>query len=155
MQDLRVLVVDAADAVATIFAHHGEVAGLGESLDRVPDIPQVRPRTHLLDAAPHRFETAFGQPLRLNRRLADEVHAAGVAVEAFLDDCDIDVDDVTVLQDALAGDAMNDLKERLKKKLISQDDDRRAHEEVQKLTDKHVAEIDQVLAEKEKELMQV
>ena len=52
-------------------------------------------------------------------------------------------------------DVMNELKERLKKKLISQDDDRRAHEEVQKLTDKHVAEIDQVLAEKEKELMQV
>ena len=52
-------------------------------------------------------------------------------------------------------DVMNELKERLKKKLISQDDDRRAHEDVQKLTDKHVAEIDQVLAEKEKELMQV
>jgi ribosome recycling factor len=43
----------------------------------------------------------------------------------------------------------------LKEKLLSQDDDRRAQEEVQKLTDKHVAEIDQVLAEKEKELMQV
>ena len=38
---------------------------------------------------------------------------------------------------------------------MSQDDDRRAQDEVQKLTDKHVAEIDQVLAEKEKELMQV
>ena len=32
---------------------------------------------------------------------------------------------------------------------------RRAETEIQKLTDKHVAEIDQVLAEKEKELMQV
>ncbi len=52
-------------------------------------------------------------------------------------------------------DLMSELKEMLKEKLISQDDEKRAHEEVQKLTDKHVAEIDQVLAEKEKELMQV
>jgi ribosome recycling factor len=52
-------------------------------------------------------------------------------------------------------DVMNELKEMLKEKLLSQDDDRRAQEEIQKLTDKHVAEIDQVLAEKEKELMQV
>ena len=33
--------------------------------------------------------------------------------------------------------------------------ERRAQDEVQKLTDKHVAEIEQVLAEKEKELMQI
>jgi ribosome recycling factor len=52
-------------------------------------------------------------------------------------------------------DVMNELKEMLKEKVISQDDDRRAQDEVQKLTDKHVAEIDQALAEKEKELMQV
>jgi ribosome recycling factor len=52
-------------------------------------------------------------------------------------------------------DVMTDLKDMLKEKLVSQDDDRRAQEEVQKLTDKHVAEIDQILAEKEKELMQV
>jgi ribosome recycling factor len=52
-------------------------------------------------------------------------------------------------------DVMNELKEMLKEKLISQDDDRRAHDDVQKLTDKHVAEIDHILAEKEKELMQV
>jgi ribosome recycling factor len=52
-------------------------------------------------------------------------------------------------------DVMNELKEMLKEKLVSQDDDRRAQDEVQKLTDRHVAEIDQILAEKEKELMQV
>ena len=50
---------------------------------------------------------------------------------------------------------MSDLKDLLKEKLVSQDDDRRAQDDVQKLTDKYVAEIDQVLAEKEKELMQV
>jgi len=52
-------------------------------------------------------------------------------------------------------DVMNELKEMLKAKLVSQDDDRRAQDDVQKLTDKHVAEIDQVLTEKEKELMQI
>jgi ribosome recycling factor len=52
-------------------------------------------------------------------------------------------------------DVMNELKEMLKEKLVSQDDDRRAQDEVQKLTDRHVAEIDQILAEKEKELMQI
>jgi ribosome recycling factor len=52
-------------------------------------------------------------------------------------------------------DVMNELKEMLKEKLVSQDEDRRAQEDVQKLTDKYVAEIEQVLIEKEKELMQV
>ena len=52
-------------------------------------------------------------------------------------------------------DVMNELREMLKEKLLSQDEDRRAQEEVQKLTDKHVAEIDQILADKEKELMQI
>jgi ribosome recycling factor len=48
-----------------------------------------------------------------------------------------------------------ELKEMLKEKLIAQDDDRRAQEDIQKLTDKHVAEIDQAMADKEKELLQV
>ncbi|HEY4369973.1 MAG TPA: ribosome recycling factor [Steroidobacteraceae bacterium] len=52
-------------------------------------------------------------------------------------------------------DVMNELREMVKEKLVSQDDDRRAQDDVQKLTDKHVAEIDQVLAEKEKELLQI
>lgn len=49
----------------------------------------------------------------------------------------------------------NEVKEMLKEKLIAQDDERRAQDEIQKLTDKYVAEIDQAMAEKEKELMQV
>jgi ribosome recycling factor len=52
-------------------------------------------------------------------------------------------------------DVMNDIKEMLKEKLVSQDDERRAEVEVQKLTDKHVAEIDGLLAAKEKEVMHV
>jgi ribosome recycling factor len=52
-------------------------------------------------------------------------------------------------------DVIQDIKEAQKEKLISQDEEKRAEVEVQKLTDKYVAEIDQVLAVKEKELMQV
>jgi ribosome recycling factor len=52
-------------------------------------------------------------------------------------------------------DELHSLKDLLKEKLISEDEERRAHEEVQKLTDKFVAEIDEVLAEKEQDLMQV
>jgi ribosome recycling factor len=52
-------------------------------------------------------------------------------------------------------DVMQELKEMLKEKLVAEDDDRRAQDEVQKLTDKHVAEVDHILQDKEKELMQV
>ena len=52
-------------------------------------------------------------------------------------------------------DVLTDVKELLKEKMISQDDERKAQEEIQKLTDKHVAEVDQLLAGKEKEILQV
>ena len=52
-------------------------------------------------------------------------------------------------------DVLQDVKEALKEKMISQDEERKSQEEIQKLTDKHVAEIEQVLTAKEKEIMQV
>ena len=52
-------------------------------------------------------------------------------------------------------DVLADIKELLKEKEISQDDERKAQDEIQKLTDRHVAEIDQQLAAKEKEILQV
>jgi ribosome recycling factor len=52
-------------------------------------------------------------------------------------------------------DVMSHIKEQLQKKLVSQDDERRAETEVQKLTDKHIADIESLLAAKEKEVMQV
>jgi ribosome recycling factor len=52
-------------------------------------------------------------------------------------------------------DVLADVKEMLKEKMISQDDERKAQDDIQKLTDKYVAEIDQQLAAKEKEIMQV
>ncbi|MFP4251697.1 MAG: ribosome recycling factor [Guyparkeria sp.] len=52
-------------------------------------------------------------------------------------------------------DANNDLKGFLKEKEISEDEERRGQDIVQKLTDERVAEVDQIVAEKEKELMEV
>ncbi len=52
-------------------------------------------------------------------------------------------------------DALHDVKELLKEKMIGEDDEHRAEGEIQDITDKHVAEVDQVLAAKESELMEI
>lgn len=52
-------------------------------------------------------------------------------------------------------DANSDLKDMLKEKLVSEDQERRAQDDIQKLTDKYIAEVDKVLAGKEAELMEV
>jgi len=52
-------------------------------------------------------------------------------------------------------DANSQLKDLLKEKKVSEDDERRAQEEVQKLTDRYVGEVDKVLAVKEQELLAV
>jgi len=52
-------------------------------------------------------------------------------------------------------EAIHALKEALKEKEISENDERRAADEVQKLTDRHIAEIDKLLVQKEAELMAV
>jgi ribosome recycling factor len=52
-------------------------------------------------------------------------------------------------------DANTHIKDLLKDKKINEDDERRAEEQVQKLTDKIVAEIDKLLAAKEADLMEV
>ena len=55
----------------------------------------------------------------------------------------------------LRRDANHHLKDLLKQKAVSEDDERRAQDEVQKLTDKFIAEIDKLLAAKEADLMAV
>ena len=52
-------------------------------------------------------------------------------------------------------DALHDVKELLKEKMIGEDDEHRAEGEIQDITDKHVAEVDKVLADKESELMEI
>lgn len=55
----------------------------------------------------------------------------------------------------LRRDANNALKEAIKAKTISEDDERRAQEDIQKLTDRYIAEVDKALASKEADLMAV
>ena len=52
-------------------------------------------------------------------------------------------------------DANNDLKELLKEKEITEDEERKAADAIQKLTDKFTAEVDQLLKDKEADLMEV
>lgn len=52
-------------------------------------------------------------------------------------------------------DAIAQLKELLKNHEIGEDEERRAQDEVQKMTDRHIADIDKLLADKEKDLMAV
>jgi ribosome recycling factor len=55
----------------------------------------------------------------------------------------------------LRRDAITHLKDLLKAKTISEDEDRRAHDDIQKLTDRFIAEVDKALAQKEAELLAV
>ncbi len=52
-------------------------------------------------------------------------------------------------------DSNQHLKEQLKKKLITEDDDKRAEDAVQKMTYRSIAEVDKLVAAKEKEIMQI
>jgi ribosome recycling factor len=51
-------------------------------------------------------------------------------------------------------EALNDVKDLLKEKMIAEDDERRAQDEIQKLTDRYVANVDALLKDKEAEIME-
>ncbi len=52
-------------------------------------------------------------------------------------------------------DAISDIKDMLKEKMIGEDDEHRAEDEIQVITDKYVGQIDHILDEKEKDLMEI
>lgn len=52
-------------------------------------------------------------------------------------------------------DANDQVKKLLKDKLISEDDEKRTHDEIQKLTDSYIAKVDQLSKAKEKEIMEI
>lgn len=52
-------------------------------------------------------------------------------------------------------DVLADIRELTKAKEISEDDERRAQEDVQRITDSHIARVDRNLVEKEKDLMEI
>ena len=51
-------------------------------------------------------------------------------------------------------DALHDLKELLKEKEISEDEERKAQQQIQEITDRHIAEIDALSEEKQREIME-
>jgi ribosome recycling factor len=55
----------------------------------------------------------------------------------------------------LRRDANEHVKKLVKDKLASEDDERRSQEEIQKLTDKMIAEVDKIVAAKEQEIMAI
>ncbi len=52
-------------------------------------------------------------------------------------------------------DANNHLKDLLKQKKVAEDEERRAQDDIQKLTDRHITEIDKLLQQKETDLMAI
>ena len=52
-------------------------------------------------------------------------------------------------------DVLGDIKSLLKEKDITEDEERRAQDDVQKITDQYVAKVDALLEEKEKDLMEI
>ena len=66
-----------------------------------------------------------------------------------------DAENARVAVRNLRRDANQQLKDALKKHEVSENDERRAQDEVQKMTDRHIADIERLLQEKEKELMAV
>jgi len=52
-------------------------------------------------------------------------------------------------------DAISDIKDLMKEKMIGEDEERRGEDEIQAITDRHIARIDELLADKESELMEI
>jgi ribosome recycling factor len=52
-------------------------------------------------------------------------------------------------------DVLSDVKDLLKAKEITEDEERRAQDDVQKITDKYIAEVDKLIEAKEKDLMEI
>jgi ribosome recycling factor len=69
--------------------------------------------------------------------------------------CKSEAEDAKIAVRNVRRDANEQLKKLVKDKAISEDEERRAGDEIQKLTDKAVVDIDKLVAEKEKEVMTV
>jgi ribosome recycling factor len=69
--------------------------------------------------------------------------------------CKSEAEDAKIAVRNIRRDANEQLKKLVKDKTISEDDERRAQDDIQKLTDKFVTDIDKVVAEKEKEVLTV
>ncbi|GAB3411550.1 ribosome recycling factor [Massilia agilis] len=69
--------------------------------------------------------------------------------------CKSEAEDAKIAVRNIRRDANEQLKKMVKDKAISEDEERRSQDEIQKLTDKFVADIDKLVGEKEKEVLTV
>jgi ribosome recycling factor len=69
--------------------------------------------------------------------------------------CKSEAEDAKIAVRNIRRDANEALKKLIKDKSISEDEERRAQDEIQKLTDKFIADIEKTVAEKEKEVLTV
>jgi ribosome recycling factor len=69
--------------------------------------------------------------------------------------CKSEAEDAKIAVRNIRRDANEQLKKLVKDKAISEDEERRAQDDVQKLTDKAIVDIDKIVAEKEKEVLTV
>ena len=93
-------------AMAAEIADHRIAVALGVALDRVRDIAHPVARLRLLDAQHQTLIGDLDQLARLDRGLADQIHAAGVAVPAVDNRGHVDIDDIALVQFLVAGDAV-------------------------------------------------
>lgn len=98
----------AADTMPAKIADNAVPVPFGMNLDRVTNIAQRIARPCLFNAQHQAFISNVNQPTRLKRNVADQIHAAGVAVPAVKQRGYVDIDDVTVLQRFVAGNTMAD-----------------------------------------------
>nr|ABZ09831.1 hypothetical protein ALOHA_HF4000APKG8L7ctg1g6 [uncultured marine microorganism HF4000_APKG8L7] len=103
------IVEDSAEPMATKVPHHGKAVGLGETLDGVTDVADGGAGAHHLDATHHGLVSHIDQAARLHAHfVADEEHAARIAVPAVEDDGHVDVEDVALGQALGARDSVTD-----------------------------------------------
>ena len=103
MDDVGRLVENRADAVAAEVAHHRVAVSLGKGLDRMPDVARGGARAYRFDAEHHRVIGDLAQARCLAANVADEIHAARVAMPSVDDHGDVNVEDVAVLDRLVAG----------------------------------------------------
>jgi len=86
---------------------------------------------------------------------ADEIEDVRVAPHPLREAFEVGERLARVAIRAVRRDALTDVKDLLKEKMITEDEERKAEIETQKITDRFIAQIDALLKDKEAEIMEV
>ena len=124
VQDLRLFVKSPSDAMPAEFANDRKTQALSVALDGIADVAQRRSGAHLTDAQPHGVKGCLAKTLGSDGAVADDKHAAGIAMKAVFNDSDVDIDDIARFQCSRTWYAVADLMvdrraDRLRKGLIA------------------------------------